>query len=265
MDQGNLGSDPEKASGAPERPVDIPPRSRGRPKGRTLQGQASREDIYKAAIGLIAASGFEATTLRDIAREAGVSPGLLYKYFPGKRAVVLALYDDLSAKYAAKAAQMPKGNWRTRYLFALQTSLDVLRPQRKTLEALIPVMVGNGGEGLFAPATAGSRGRVQPVFHQAVGMAIDAPKAPDAISLGRLLYLSHLGIILMWLLDKSPKQRATAAFITLLGTALPLAAIALKLKSVRSVMRGADALFQDVLFGEAGDPLFAPEREAVSR
>lgn len=230
-------------------------RLRGRPKGRTAQGDASKEGIYSAAIGLIAERGFEAATLRDVAERAGVSPGLLYKYFPGKRAVVLALYDDLSARYSEKASVMPKGNWRTRYLFSLRTSLEVLSPQRKTLEALIPVVISNGEEGLFAPGTAYSRGRVQPVFLQAVQMASDAPKPVDSLALGRLLYLSHLGIILLWLLDKSPRQRATTAFIALLESALPLAAIALKMKAVRTVMRNADALFQDVLFGEAGDSL----------
>ena len=58
---------------------------------------------------LIAARGYEATTLRDIAKEAGVSVGLLYRYFPSKQAVVIALYDELSAEYARQAADMPPG------------------------------------------------------------------------------------------------------------------------------------------------------------
>jgi AcrR family transcriptional regulator len=261
MDQGLLGAEkgPEKGTekGTEKGPENgnagNRPRPRGRPIGRTAQGLASKQEIYSVALALIAERGFEATTLRDIAQQAGVSPGLLYRYFPGKRAVVLALYDDLSARYAAKAAALPKGNWRTRYVFALETSLDVLRPQRKTLDALIPVMVGNGSENLFAAATAESRGRVQVAFLQAVTGALDAPKAPDAAALGRLLYLSHLGIILLWLLDKSPRQRATAAFTALLGSALPLAALALKLKAVRTILRSADAVFQEVLFGVAKD------------
>ena len=44
---------------------------------------------------LIAERGYDATTLRDVAERAGVSAGLLYRYFPSKRAVVLALYDEL--------------------------------------------------------------------------------------------------------------------------------------------------------------------------
>lgn len=231
------------------------PRRRGRPKGRTAQGEASREEIYQAALRLIAKKGFEAATLRDIAEEAGVSPALLYKYFPGKRAVVLALYDDLSLRFADRAADLPAGTWRSRYLFALQASLEVLGPHRSVIAALIPVMLGTGEDGVFAPGTSSSRARVQPAFLEAARGATDAPKPADAAALGHLLYLSHLGVLLLWLLDRSPKQKATAAFMAMLGTALPLAALALKLGPVRSLVRNLDGLFRDALFGEAGDPL----------
>src|SRR6187549_2402359 len=104
------------------------PRKRGRPPGRTPQGAAARERLYAIAMRLIAERGYDATTLRDIAREADVSVGLLYRYFPSKQAVVIALYDELSTEYARQAAMMPSGRWRDRFIFALKTSLDVLRP-----------------------------------------------------------------------------------------------------------------------------------------
>jgi AcrR family transcriptional regulator len=233
----------------------VEPRRRGRPKGRTAQGEATRDEIYQAALRLIARKGFEAATLLDIADEAGVSPALLYKYFPGKRAVVLALYEDLSVHFAERTAILPKGSWRSRYLFALQASLDVLEPHRSVIAALIPVMLGQGEDAVFAPGTTGSRARVQPVFLAAAREASDAPKPADAAALGMLLYLSHLGVLLLWLLDRSRKQAATQGLLALLTTALPLAALALKLGPVRSLIRNLDGLFRDALFGEAGDPL----------
>src|ERR1700756_222932 len=82
---------------------------RGRPRGPSRQGAATRQSLYKTAIELIEERGYEAATLRDVARRAGVSVGLLYRYFPSKRAVVLSLYDELSAEYATRAAGMNKG------------------------------------------------------------------------------------------------------------------------------------------------------------
>jgi AcrR family transcriptional regulator len=142
----------------------------------------------------LANAGYEATTLRDVAGRAGVSAGLLYRYFPSKRSIVLALYDELSDKYAQQATEMPPGTWRSRFIYALETSIRVLGPHRVTLRALVPVMVGDVDEGLFARSTAFSRLRVQTVFQDAVVNATDAPKRTLAEPIGRLLYLLHLAV-----------------------------------------------------------------------
>ncbi len=231
-------------------PPTEPRRGRGRPRGATKQGVAARKQLFKAAIKLIASRGYEETTLRDIARKADVSVGLLYRYFPSKRAVVLALYDELSAEYAASASKMGPGPWRERFLFALKASLGVLARQREILAALTPVLVGDPDQGLFAPATAFSRQRVQTVFQEAVLGASDAPGPEDGAALGRLLYVAHLTVILWWLLDKSPRQRSTKELVAVLERTLPAAAFALRFERSRAWVRAADALCREGLFGE---------------
>jgi len=41
------------------------PRKRGRPSGRTAEGEATRHRLYDTAVTLIGERGYEATTLRD--------------------------------------------------------------------------------------------------------------------------------------------------------------------------------------------------------
>ena len=226
----------------------VKPRKRGRPPGQTPQGAAARERLYATAIQLIAARGYEATTLRDVAKEAGVSVGLLYRYFPSKQAVVIALYDELSSDYSRQAADMPPGRWRDRFIFALKTSLDVLEPHQVALRALTPVLVGDPEEGIFSASTAFSRLRVQHVFEQAVVGSSDAPKQPIAAALGRLLYLVHLAVLLWWLLDKSTNQRATATLLSLTQQLLPSAALTLRVPPVRRFLISVDELVRDALF-----------------
>ena len=199
---------------------------------------------------MIGERGYEAATLRDVATRAGVSPALLYRYFPNKRSVVLELYDQLSEIFAQEAAEMPRGKWRERFVFAVELSLQALGPHRVTLRALAPVMFGNAEEGVFAANTAFSRKRVQAIFQEAVVGATDAPKRPLAESLGRLLYLAHLGIILWWLLDRSAGQRATKSLVALVRQMLPSAALTLHLRTVRGFVQSADALFRKGLLGE---------------
>src|SRR5262249_33955102 len=154
----------------------VKPRKRGRPPGQSAQGAAARDRLYETAIRMISKRGYEATTLREIARDAHVSVGLLYRYFPSKQAVIVALYEELSRDFSRQAAAMKPGKWRDRFLFALETSLRVLRPHRLTLRALIPVLIGDPDDGVFAEGTAFSRVRVQQVFEDAVAGAADAPK-----------------------------------------------------------------------------------------
>jgi AcrR family transcriptional regulator len=227
---------------------------RGRPPGRTRKGARARARLYRHAVGLIAKRGYEQATLRDIAKEAGVSPALLYRYFPGKRAVIFELYDDLSRQFAERAAGMPQGTWRERALFTLRTSLAVLEPHRETIAGLVPALLGSADDGIFAPSAAFSRLRVQGAFEEAVAGARDAPSPEDARALGRILYLVHLAVLLWWTVDRSEGQRGTRALLALGERILPAIALALRLPRMRRFVREADALVRKSLFNEPQEP-----------
>ena len=144
---------------------------------------------------------------------------------------------------------MPAGRWRDRFIFAVNASLDVLEPHQPALRALTPILVGNPAEGIFSATTAFSRLRVQKVFEDAVTGADDAPKQPLAAALGRLLYLIHLAVLLWWLLDKSPNQRATSSLVSLTRQLLPSASLALRVPPVRRFVLSVDELIREALFG----------------
>ena len=52
-----------------------------------------RDEILEAALGVFARRGLEATRIADIAEAAGMSHGLVYRYFPSKEAVFMALVE----------------------------------------------------------------------------------------------------------------------------------------------------------------------------
>jgi AcrR family transcriptional regulator len=62
-----------------------------RPQAR---GMATRKRLLGEAERLFGASGYEATSMNEIAECAGVGVGTLYHHFPDKRALLLALIDD---------------------------------------------------------------------------------------------------------------------------------------------------------------------------
>ncbi|MGW3954084.1 TetR/AcrR family transcriptional regulator [Streptomyces sp. NPDC004752] len=56
--------------------------------------QARRRHIVNAAASLFAAKGFERTTTAEICKAAGISAGNLFHYFPNKRAIFLAIFEE---------------------------------------------------------------------------------------------------------------------------------------------------------------------------
>jgi hypothetical protein len=163
--------------------------------------------------------------------------------------VVQRLYEVLSSRYAERAQPLPAGSWTTRFFHALVVSLDTLAPHRATLSALTPILIGDDDEGLFARGTAASRARVMAVFDAAACGASDAPQ--DAGALGRLLYVAHLAIILSWLLDKSPCQRATKQLLDQLAQLSGWASLAVQIPQAAATLRAADIFCRQGLFGEA--------------
>ena len=55
-----------------------------------------REDILNASLQLFAAKGFHGTSMRDIAREADITEGLIYHYFANKRDLFRAIIEEYS-------------------------------------------------------------------------------------------------------------------------------------------------------------------------
>src|SRR4028119_594187 len=76
---------------------------------RKLDPSAERQTrILNAAERCFVRSGFHRTTMQDVAAEAGMSPGNLYRYFDSKDAVVLALAERDRARIGEDFAALSR-------------------------------------------------------------------------------------------------------------------------------------------------------------
>lgn len=66
-------------------------RAKHQANGNRVSRQERQASIIAAAASLFAANGFKGTTTREIAKRAGISEALLFKYFPTKRALYAAI------------------------------------------------------------------------------------------------------------------------------------------------------------------------------
>ncbi|MFZ5879073.1 MAG: TetR/AcrR family transcriptional regulator [Chloroflexota bacterium] len=94
-----------------------------------------KDQILQAAMQVAARKGYNSTRMNDVAREAGLSVGILYWYFKGKVEITLALMDILLASDVAalQAALAAPGTCRARLWALFIRSVDEINPQVQSL------------------------------------------------------------------------------------------------------------------------------------
>jgi AcrR family transcriptional regulator len=97
-----------------------------------------REDILKASLHLFAEKGFHGTSMRDIARAADITEGLIYHYFASKRDLFRAIIEEYSFLPLLRTLPELAGQLDTRALLIVLARgfFDVLR-QNKELARLL--------------------------------------------------------------------------------------------------------------------------------
>ena len=68
------------------------------PRRSQARGRATRARLLEAAVELFTRRGYDGTSIGDVAERAGVGVGTVYHHFPDKRAILLALIDDLASR-----------------------------------------------------------------------------------------------------------------------------------------------------------------------
>ena len=93
-------------------------RAAGKPRTKRDKSEASIDRILESALSLIVTRGFNATTVDDIAKMAGLTKGAIYFHFENKTAILLALLDVID--------KLVLGGLMDRVMHAGPTSKDKL-------------------------------------------------------------------------------------------------------------------------------------------
>ncbi len=204
---------------------------RTQPEKAPGKSDLTRGRILDAAIGLFRRKGFDATTMREIAAEAGVAIGAAYYYFESKNAIVLAFYDRSRREMAPllHEALASSRDLRSRLAALIEVKLSYFLPNRDVLAALAGRTDPADPLSPFSEQTREIRESDIEVFARAI--AESRTKVPRDLAghLPRLLWLYQMGIILFWIYDRSPEQRRTHK---LLDSSLDLTAGLIKSSSV---------------------------------
>jgi len=176
----------------------------------TAKAEETRDRILDAALRLFREKGFDETTMRDVAAEAGVATGAAYYYYRSKEELVMALYVRTSeeARDLIPSALGRSKDLKKRLRAVVDAKFEQFAGHRRLLGALVRSgMDPSHPLSPFAKETAPMREESIAFFRDALD-GVRVPKDLDE-HLPRLLWLYQLGLILFWIYDESPGQRKT--------------------------------------------------------
>jgi AcrR family transcriptional regulator len=180
----------------------------------TKKAEATCARILDAALDLFRRQGFEQTTMRGIAAEAGVSLGSAYYYFESKEDLVMAFYDRAIEAMTPRmeAALAGADSFEGRIAAIMNVKFEYFRPNRSFLGALFRHAADPQNRlSPFSEATRQIRERDQEYFTRAIEAKSGEVRVPEDLApyLPQMLWLYQMGLILYWIYDRSPDQRRT--------------------------------------------------------
>ena len=214
------------------------------PAGKTRKSDETRARILETALALFRERGYEETTMRAIAEQAGVSLGNAYYYFRSKEQLIQAFYGRTHDEHVIACAPI-LGRERTleaRLLGVMHAKLDTSEPYPRFSGVLFRTAADPASP--LHPLSAESapvREESTALFREVVEGSSARIPADLREELPRLLWLYHMGVVLFWIHDTSAGRRRSRRLVDL---------------SVELIVR---------LVSLAGNPLLRPMRRSVLR
>ncbi len=116
------------------------PGTRGRRPERTRDRAAKQQALLSAAKRLFAQRGYDATTTREIAAQAGCAEGLIHRYFKGKAGLFLALIQHRDSQIRSQVSRtFPQSSkFDDEILRLVEAEIDHMWEDREFLKVIIP-------------------------------------------------------------------------------------------------------------------------------
>ncbi|MBK7643359.1 MAG: TetR family transcriptional regulator [Planctomycetes bacterium] len=176
----------------------------------TAKAERTRAAILESALSLFRERGFDATTMRDVARRAGVSVGNAYYYFASKDHLVQGFYAESHAAHLAVCGEALERttDLKARLLAVFTTKLETSEPYHRFSGQLFRYAADP--QSPLHPFSEASR----PVREECIELmarVVDGAKlkvpADLRAELPYLLWLHLMGVVLFWIHDESPGRR----------------------------------------------------------
>ncbi len=207
-----------------------------------MPDRRTRQLIVDTALRLFREQGYAATTMRGIAAAAGVSVGNAYYWFSGKDELVQAFYGDIQDQHRERAAAVlaASTDLGERLRGVLHAGIDVMAPHHAFGGAFVRVAIDPASPSSpFSPESQQAREAAIGLFREVLDGSRTSLTPELREALPELLWLTHLGVTLFWVHDRSPDQARTRVLIDGLVPLIARGLRVARLPAVRSVVADA--------------------------
>ncbi|GAA2249706.1 TetR family transcriptional regulator [Streptomyces amakusaensis] len=170
------------------------------------KSEQTRTLILETALRLFQENGYDKTTMRAIAKEAGVSVGNAYYYFASKEHLVQGFYDRIAAEHRAAVRPVLDNETQleARLAGVLLAWLEIAEPYHEFAAQFFKNAADPESPlSPFSKESEPAREEAIAVHREALAGARTKVPAELADALPELLWLSQMGLVLYWVFDRS--------------------------------------------------------------
>ncbi|GAB7103955.1 TetR family transcriptional regulator [Streptomyces phaeofaciens JCM 4814] len=216
------------------------------------KSEQTRALILETAMRLFQERGYDKTTMRAIAKEAGVSVGNAYYYFAGKEWLIQGFYDRLAAEHreAVRDILAQETGLEARMAGVLRAWLDVAKPYHEFAVQFFKNAADPDSP--LSPFSAESEhARVEAIAVHKEVLAGSKAKVPEELRevLPELMWLSQMGLVMYWIYDRT-EGRERSYRLAERGARLTARGVSLaRFRVLRPLVLEIHELFTDFLPG----------------
>ncbi|MFV8184083.1 TetR/AcrR family transcriptional regulator [Streptomyces sp. AF1B] len=221
--------------------------------GNPTKSEQTRALILETAMRLFQERGYDKTTMRAIATEAGVSVGNAYYYFAGKEHLIQGFYDRIAAEHRVAVREVldRETELEARLAGVLRVWLDIATPYHEfAVQFFKNAADPDSPLSPFSPESEHAREEAISL-HREVLAGATKTKVPEDLRdvLPELMWLSQMGLVLYWIFDRTP-DRERSYRLAERGARLTARGVYLaRFRVLRPLVREVHELFTDFLPG----------------
>ncbi len=216
------------------------------------KSEQTRALILETAMRLFQERGYDKTTMRAIAKEAGVSVGNAYYYFQGKEHLIQGFYDRIAAEHqeAVREVLARESALEARLAGVLRAWLDVATPYHEfAVQFFKNAADPDSPLSPFSPESEHARVEAIGVHKEVLHGARTKVPAELREVLPELMWLSQMGLVLYWIFDRT-EGRERSYRLAERGARLTARGVALaRFRVLRPLVHEVHELFTDFLPG----------------